>query len=175
VPLHKYTRSGNLLFNNIQQYNTAIVKTPNYNRDRNFTSLSVKSSKLGDDSPYMQWSKTREEQSQSPVRATVLKHSSEIKKNLDQMVKYAPEFNAAHMNNYDNTAKYAKRSVVDKYEVSPLRKVPREESDQNKAKPVNIGSSVGPGGRVYLYTCTEKKPVERQQYSSNKLELRKTQ
>ena len=127
VPLHKYTRSGTLMFNNIHQQHTAVIKTPRCNqlRDRNLTSLSVKSSLLGseDDSPYMQWSKTRADK--TPSKEPVLKHSSEIKKNLEQMVRYAPEFNAASMNNYDNTQKYVKRAVSNKYDVSHLSTVPR--------------------------------------------------
>jgi hypothetical protein len=82
----------------------------------------------------------------------------EIGMNMDQIKRFSPEFNAMKLNNYDNHLKHAPRTVTEKFSISKHLATTLESSlDLSKTANTNICSSVGVGGRAFLYAATPRK------------------
>lgn len=176
-----YERSGMILFNNINQINTFDQRTPRAIKQRyeetkpkNVRSQStVDATTAGSSANYLMWAK------QQPITKKQLRYDSqalkpapktsktklEIEKNLAQSLEHSPDYRLKKHNNYDNTVANASRKVLEENQLQKYYdRKPAFTSSRNANQPdsfINLGHSVGPGGRAILYASVKKNVYEK--------------
>jgi len=109
-----YIRSGQMLNNNIAQIknggNTPKASTlPNFKKKLGPTAKSVMTTTRANDRKidtknlYNEWSNQMEIPANKPLNVEIpLRQSSELKKTMEQIKYYSPDYNKKKFNNYDN-------------------------------------------------------------------------
>ena len=158
-PKIKEERPGSLLFGTLTQQDLRRQVTPKYhgiksklaNRE---TSFSVQSPS----SNYQDWLEERGNIAEKP-----LKHSHEIQKNMKHIERQSPNFVNMKFNNYDNHVKNVSRDIYENMDVhnnyNNDQKVRGTCEVREDLPAVNLASSVGPSGRVFLYASSKPTKV----------------
>ena len=164
-----------ILFNNINQVNTIDQRTPRaiksrveehktpmavVRNDRNNSMIDP----AGTSENYKQWAANTHVKSkrytQRPSSLNTSKTKFEIEKNIEQSQNYSPEFRLKKNNNYDNIVANASRKVLEESKLKRyFDRKPAFTSSRNASQPdsfINLGHSVGPGGRAVLYASVKK-------------------
>lgn len=160
-----YVRSGQMLFNNINQMNTWDYSLPKADEVQRRGGREQHSQSVHLDDrleSVLKWDEVRKNDTKmlpggahSPV-----KHKEYMQRTIDQAQQYSPDYTLKKINHYDNTLKNLPRAVVEKYDISKLYDREFQLKGRNQEKPatfVNLGSAPGPGNRAVLYAAIPKK------------------